>query len=154
MSRPGTAALDTQVAMRRARDLIDKRFAERIDIADMARAAGYSHYYFIRAFSAVYGETPGRYLTRRRVERAQELLRVANLTVTEVCYLVGFNSPGSFSSRFSEVAGVTPSEFQRQAHRTAPPPIPGCFIMMSMAPGAAPRQKPPAPKNAISEKAP
>src|SRR5689334_18563257 len=75
--------------LRRARDRIDRDYAEPIAIPALAAGAGYSREHFIRAFRAAYGETPGRYRTRRRVERACELLRSANLTVTEICYLVG-----------------------------------------------------------------
>ena len=76
--------------LRRARDRIDRDYADPIDIPALAAGAGYSREHFIRAFRAAYGETPGRYRTRRRVERACELLRSANLTVTEICHLVGF----------------------------------------------------------------
>ena len=90
----------------------------------------FSKFHFARAFKDAYGETPANYLTRRRVERAKDLLRSANLTVTEVCMLVGFSSLGSFSSRFSELVGMSPSAFQRaSAARGGPPPIPGCFLM-------------------------
>ena len=78
--------------LRRARDRIDRDYAEQIDIPALAAGAGYSCEHFIRAFRTTYGETPGRYRTRRRVERACELLRSANLTVTEICHLVGFTS--------------------------------------------------------------
>src|ERR1700734_783753 len=78
--------------LRRARDQIDRDYAEPIAIPALAAAAGYSREHFIRAFRAAYGETPGRYRTRRRVERACELLRSANLTVTEICFQVGFSS--------------------------------------------------------------
>ncbi|NED95267.1 helix-turn-helix transcriptional regulator [Phytoactinopolyspora alkaliphila] len=141
----GAAAAQTLVAVRRARDLIDRHYAEPLDLDRLAQAAGYSRYHFVRAFRAAYGETPGRYLTRRRIERAQELLRSANLTVTEVCHVVGFSSLGSFSSLFTEFAGVSPSRFQRAAHqRGGPPPIPGCYVLM----WGVPR------KSAITEKPP
>ncbi|TDD64644.1 AraC family transcriptional regulator [Jiangella aurantiaca] len=126
----GSAAVETLVAVRRARDFIDKHYADPLDLADIAAAAGYSRYHLVRAFKAAYGETPGRYLQRRRVERAQELLRVAHLNVTEICHLVGFTSLGSFSSLFSELVGVSPSQFQRDAHAAGPPLIPGCYILM------------------------
>ncbi|WP_245928785.1 helix-turn-helix transcriptional regulator [Murinocardiopsis flavida] len=119
------------VALRRARDLIDRSYAEPLDLDTIASAAGYSRYHFARAFRAAYGEPPGRYLSRRRVERAQDLLRSVNLTVTEVCHLVGFSSLGSFSARFSELVGTPPSQFQRRAHAVRPPPIPGCFVLMA-----------------------
>lgn len=132
--------------LRRARDLIDRRFAEPLDLDTMARTAGFSRYHFARAFRAAYGEPPGAYLTRRRIERAQDLLRAANLTVTEVCHLVGFSSLGSFSARFSELVGVSPTEYRRRhVARGTRPPIPGCFLMAWSRPlptGAIP-EKPP-----------
>ncbi|MBB5786053.1 helix-turn-helix transcriptional regulator [Jiangella mangrovi] len=126
----GSGAVDTLVAVRRARDFIDRCYAEPLELADIAAAAGYSRFHLVRAFKAAYGETPGRYLQRRRVERAQELLRVADLNVTEICHVVGFSSLGSFSSLFSELVGVSPSQFQRDAHAAGPPLIPGCYILM------------------------
>lgn len=116
--------------LRNARDLMDLRFADPLDLDQMAAHAGFSKFYFARAFKDAYGETPANYLSRRRVERAKDLLRSANLTVTEVCMLVGFSSLGSFSSRFSEMVGMSPSAFQRASTaRGGPPPIPGCFLM-------------------------
>ena len=78
--------------LRRARDRIDRDYREEIAVAALASDAGYSREHFIRAFRAAYGDTSGRYRTRRRVERARELPRSANLTVTEICYLVSFSS--------------------------------------------------------------
>jgi transcriptional regulator GlxA family with amidase domain len=116
--------------LRSARDLMDLRFAEQMDLDRMAAEAGFSKFHFARAFKAAYGETPANYLTRRRVERAKDLLRSANLTVTEVCTLVGFQSLGSFSSRFSELVGVSPRQYQRRAaERGGLAPIPGCYVM-------------------------
>jgi AraC-like DNA-binding protein len=117
-------------ALRRARDLIDREYAEPLDIDAMAREAGYSRFHFARGFATAYGETPRAYLTRRRIERAKTLLRTANLSVTEVCFLVGFSSLGSFSSRFRELVGEAPSEFQRRYAATGAPHIPGCYIFM------------------------
>ncbi len=118
-------------ALRRARDRIDRDYAQDVPIAALAAEAGYSLGQFIRAFGAAYGETPGRYRTRRRVERASELLRSVNLTVTEVCMLVGFSSLGSFSRRFADVTGRSPSQYQRDAALAGgPAPIPGCFALM------------------------
>jgi AraC-like DNA-binding protein len=117
--------------LRRARDRIDRDYAGKIDIAALAAGAGYSREHFIRAFRAVYGETSGRYRTRRRVERACELLGSANLTVTEICHLVGFTSLGTFSARFTELTGMSPTAYRRQAaERGGPAPIPGCFVLM------------------------
>jgi AraC-like DNA-binding protein len=117
-------------SLRTARDLMDLRFADPIDLDLLAAECGYSKFHFARSFKDAFGETPAVYLTRRRVERAKDLLRSANLTVTEVCMLVGFSSLGSFSSRFSELIGMSPSAYQRtQAERGGMPPIPGCFLM-------------------------
>jgi transcriptional regulator GlxA family with amidase domain len=84
----------------------------------------------MRSFQAAYGEPPGLYLTRRRIERAKDLLRSANLTVTEICFLVGFGSLGSFSRRFSELVGVSPTAYRDHTHVRSAAPIPGCFVMM------------------------
>jgi AraC-like DNA-binding protein len=113
--------------LRRARDLADRSFADPLDVDRLAREAATSKYHFIRSFTAVYGETPMRYLARRRIERAQDLLRATNLTVTEVCHLVGYSSLGTFSSRFRELVGTSPSVYQ--ASHTAPR-IPGCYVFM------------------------
>jgi AraC-like DNA-binding protein len=130
------------VHLRGARDLMDRRFADPLDLDQMAAQAGFSKFYFARAFKDAYGETPANYLTRRRVERAKDLLRSANLTVTEVCMLVGFSSLGSFSSRFSELVGMSPSAFQRaSAARGGAPPIPGCFVLDWARPRPAARRK-------------
>jgi AraC-like DNA-binding protein len=131
--------------LRAAKDLIDRDYAQHLDLDALAARAGCSRYHFLRSFGATYGETPSRYLTRRRIERAKDLLRSANLTVTEVCWLVGFASLGSFSSRFRELVGVPPSVYQEQAVRDGgPPPIPGCFMMMMTVPRSAISEKPPA----------
>lgn len=114
--------------LRRARDTADLHYAEPLDLAALAAAAGVSKYHFLRSFTAEYGVTPMQYLTRRRVERAQDLLRATNLTVTEVCNLVGYSSLGSFSTRFRELVGVSPSAYQH-AHDGAPH-IPGCYVFM------------------------
>src|SRR5688572_1323882 len=98
----------TLAHLRRARDLMDHRYSEPLDLDALAAEAGFSRYHFARCFRDAFGETPRAYLTRRRIERAKHLLRSANLTVTEVCLLVGFSSLGSFSSRFSELVGMPP----------------------------------------------
>jgi AraC-like DNA-binding protein len=119
------ADVATLQMLRRARDRIDRDYADPIDIPALAAGAGYSREHFIRAFRTAYGETPGRYRTRRRVERACELLRSANLTVTEVCHLVGFASLGTFSARFAELTGMSPTAYRREAAaRGEPAPFP------------------------------
>jgi AraC-like DNA-binding protein len=118
------------VHLRRARDHADRHYSEPLDLATLADVAGISKYHFQRLFTATYGVSPSAYLSQRRVERAQDLLRATNLTVTEVCHAVGFSSLGSFSSRFRELIGETPSEFQRRWAATGAPHIPGCFVLM------------------------
>jgi AraC-like DNA-binding protein len=129
--RPRTADVSSLRALRRARDRIDRDYAGQIGIPSLASDAGYSREHFIRAFRAAYGETPGRYRTRRRIERACDLLRSANLTVTEICALVGFTSLGTFSARFTEITGMSPTAYRQEAEkRGGPAPVPGCFVMM------------------------
>jgi len=118
------------VHLRRAHDLIDRRYAERLDLADLAAAARVSKYHFLRCFTLAYGQTPAAYLAERRIERAQDLLRATNLTVTEVCLLVGYTSLGSFSSKFSELVGVSPSAYQARFAAQGAPRIPGCYVFM------------------------
>jgi AraC-like DNA-binding protein len=86
--------------------------------------------HFARCFQVAYGETPIRYLTRRRIERAQDLLRTANLTVTEICMLVGFASLGSFSSRFRTLVGESPSHYRDRWAAYGGPHVPGCYLFM------------------------
>ena len=111
---PRRAPDDLLVHLRRARDHADRHYAQPLDLGALAAVAGISKYHFQRLFTATYGVSPAAHLSQRRVERAQDLLRATNLTVTEVCHAVGFASLGSFSSRFREVVGETPSEFQRR----------------------------------------
>ena len=124
------ADLDVLRRMRRAKDTMDRDWSEPIDLSAIAAGAGYSRFHFVRLFRSVYGETPGQYLSRRRIERARELLRSANLTVTEICFLVGFSSLGTFCTRFKQLVGMTPGEFRRQAVRHGRSPIPGCFVLL------------------------
>ncbi len=118
------------VCLRRARDHIDRHYQEPLDLDDLCRVANVSRYHFVRSFKAAYGETPIRYLTRRRIERAQDLLRAANLTVTEVCMLVGFSSLGSFSSRFTQLVGESPTAYRDRWAARGGPHIPGCYLFM------------------------
>ncbi|MCU1392897.1 MAG: HTH-type transcriptional regulator ArgR [Ilumatobacteraceae bacterium] len=116
--------------LRRARDLVDRHYAEPLDLDAMAGAAGVSRFHFLRCFAATYGKTPAVYLAERRIERAQDLLRATNLTVTEVCMVVGYTSLGSFSSKFRQLVGVTPSAYQSEFATIGAPHIPGCFVLM------------------------
>lgn len=116
--------------LRRTRDHIDRHYATPLDLAQLAWVAGVSRFHFARCFEATYGETPIRYLTRRRIERAQDLLRVANLTVTEVCTTVGFASLGSFSSRFHELVGESPTAYRDRWAARGGPHVPGCYLFM------------------------
>lgn len=121
---------DLLVHLRRARDHIDREYAEPLDLETLAAVAGISKFHFQRLFSATYGLSPAAHLSQRRVERAQDLLRSTNLTVTEVCHAVGFSSLGSFSSRFRDLVGESPSDFQRRWAQRGAPRIPGCFLFM------------------------
>ena len=117
--------------LRVAKDLMDRHYAEPLSLELVAQQAGYSRFHFLRAFRKAYGETPRAYLTRRRIERARDLLRSANLTVTEICHMVGFSSLGSFSDRFTELVGCPPTQYREEMIRKGgPPPIPGCVVMM------------------------
>lgn len=128
-ARPARAPDDVVVHLRQARDHADRHFAERLDLGQLAAVAGISKYHFHRLFAATYGRTPAAYVSERRIERAQDLLRATNLTVTEVCHAVGFSSLGSFSSTFRRTVGESPSEFQ-QRYAAGAPHIPGCYVFM------------------------
>ena len=118
--------LDELKHLRRARDLIDREYARPLDVPALARAAYMSPAHFSRQFRAAYGETPYSYLMTRRIERAKTLLRRGDLSVTEVCMAVGCTSLGSFSSRFTELVGETPSAYRTRNHADLPP-IPACW---------------------------
>src|SRR6187401_1301642 len=111
--------------LRRARDRIDRDFAQPLDVPAMARAALMSPAHFSRKFRAAYGETPYSYLMTRRIERAKALLRRGDLSVTEVCLEVGCASLGSFSARFTELVGETPTAYRARDH-SALASVPGC----------------------------
>jgi AraC-like DNA-binding protein len=129
-ARPRHAPAELVVHLRRARDHADRHYATPLDLATLASIAGISKFHFQRLFTATYGVSPAAHISLRRVERAQDLLRATNLTVTEVCYAVGFSSLGTFSRRFREIVGETPTEFQRRWAATGAPHIPGCFVFM------------------------
>jgi AraC-like DNA-binding protein len=112
--------------LRRARDLMDREYARPLDVAALARAALMSPAHFSRQFRAAYGETPYAYLMTRRIERAKALLRRGDMTVTEVCFEVGCVSLGSFSARFTELVGETPTAYRARNH-DALAGVPGCI---------------------------
>src|SRR5438046_9692306 len=120
--------------MLRARDAMDRDYAKPFDIPSLARIAYVSEAHFIRTFRATFGETPHRYLQRRRVERAMFLLRETDRSVTEICFDVGFTSPGTFSRTFREIVGQTPSDY-RVGH--GPLMAPNCIWMAATRPVAA-----------------
>jgi transcriptional regulator GlxA family with amidase domain len=122
--------------LRRARDLMDREYAEPLDVPAMARAALMSPSHFSRKFRAAYGETPYSYLMTRRVERAQALLR-QGLSVTDTCLAVGATSLGSFSTRFSEIVGESPSQYRARDHGDYEE-IPTCVSMFVMRPRRTP----------------
>ena len=138
-----TAREDVNRRLLRARDLMDRSYAEPLDVPSLARVAHVSPAHFSRTFKQTFGETPHRYLQRRRVERAMYLLRESTSSVTEICVLVGFTSLGTFSTTFRAVVGCPPSEYRE---RTAPHPpyVPGCFSRSWTRPSGA--------KTAVSEK--
>ena len=111
--------------LRRARDLMDREYASPLDVNAMARAALMSTAHFSRKFRDAYGETPYSYLMTRRIERAQTLLRRGDMTVSEVCWAVGCTSLGSFSARFTQLVGETPTAYRARDH-SALAGTPGC----------------------------
>ena len=115
----------------RARDAMDRAYAEPLDVPSVAAVAHVSQAHFIRTFRAVFGETPHHYLQRRRVERSMFLLRETDRSVTEICLDVGFTSLGTFSRTFHEIVGETPSQY-RANHD--PMVAPHCVQMMAMRP--------------------
>lgn len=118
--------VDRNRRLLRARDAMDRSYAEPLDVPTLAAVAQVSAAHFIRSFKETFGETPHRYLQRRRVERAMFLLRDRTISVTDVCFDVGFNSLGTFSRTFAGIVGVTPSEYRLRAR---PITAPTCFTM-------------------------
>ncbi len=125
--------LDDLVRLRRARDMMDRDYAEPLDVPALARVALMSPGHFSRTFRAAYGETPYSYLQTRRIERAKALLRRGDLSVTEVCFAVGCTSLGSFSTRFTELVGESPSAYRARNH-DAVAVLPPCLLRTSTRP--------------------
>jgi transcriptional regulator GlxA family with amidase domain len=111
-----SADIDDLRLLRRARDRMDREYAQPLDVPALARTALMSTAHFSRSFREAYGETPYSYLMTRRIERAKALLRRGDLSVTDVCFAVGCTSLGSFSSRFTELVGETPSVYRARNH--------------------------------------
>ena len=127
--------------MLRARDKMDRSYDKPLDVPALARVALTSEAHFIRTFKETFGETPHRYLQRRRLERAMALLRETELPVTEICLDVGFTSLGSFSRTFTRVVGMSPRAY-REAWRTGAGTagyVPTCVVMSWMRPRTSPQ---------------
>jgi len=120
------AVEDLNRRMLRARDAMDRAYAQPLDIAALAGIAHVSDSHFIRTFRATFGETPHRYLQRRRVERAMFLLRATDRSVTDVCLDVGFTSLGTFSRSFRDIVGEAPASYRQRGPIQA---VPNCFAM-------------------------
>ena len=121
-----SATEETNRRLLRARDAMDRSYTEPLDVPTLARIAHVSPAHFSRTFRATFGETPHRYLQRRRVERAMFLLRESERSVTDVCLAVGFTSLGTFSRTFRDIVGCAPSEYRRRSTSLA---APTCFSM-------------------------
>jgi AraC-like DNA-binding protein len=121
----GAQHLRDLARLRRVRDRIDREYAQPLDLQALARGAHLSAGHLSRQFRRAYGEPPYAYVMTRRIERAMALLRRGDLSVTEVCFAVGCGSLGSFSSRFTELVGMSPSTYRRQAAR-ATAGMPSC----------------------------
>ena len=120
--------------LRRAKDRIDREYAQPLDVPALARTALMSPGHFSRQFRAAYGETPYGYLMTRRIERAKALLRRGDLSVTEVCMAVGCTSLGSFSARFTEIVGESPRAYRTRCH-DAGAAVPACYAKAVTRPG-------------------
>jgi AraC-like DNA-binding protein len=117
--------LSDLVRLRRVRDRIDREYAQPLDVEALARGANMSAGHLSREFRTAFGESPYGYLMTRRIERAMALLRRGDLSVTEVCFTVGYSSLGTFSTRFSELVGMPPSAYRREA-ASATAGMPSC----------------------------
>jgi len=129
----GSAVEDSNRRLLRSRDAIDGAYAQPLDVPTLARIAHVSQAHFIRTFRATFGETPNRYLQRRRVERAMFLLRTTGSSVTDICMDVGFSSLGTFSRVFRDIVGEPPSVYRA---RGPLPPVPSYFAMAWLRPSS------------------
>ncbi|MER5551356.1 helix-turn-helix transcriptional regulator [Streptomyces sp. NPDC002793] len=144
-SRPGeTEQLRDLVRLRRVRDRIDREYAQPLDVEALARGANMSAGHLSRRFRLAYGESPYSYLMTRRIERAMALLRRGDLSVTDVCFEVGCSSLGTFSTRFTELVGMPPSVYRRQAESGAAG-VPPCVAKQITRPVRNQEARPPGP---------
>jgi len=114
--------------LRRVRDRIDRDYSDPLDVESLAREVGVSGGHLSREFKDAYGESPYSYLMTRRIERAMTLLRRGDLSVTEVCFAVGYGSLGTFTTRFTELVGVSPGRYKREGN----PPLQGLPGIVTM----------------------
>jgi transcriptional regulator GlxA family with amidase domain len=121
------------VRLRKAKDRMDREFDRPLDVPALARSAAMSTGHFSRSFKAAFGESPYSYLMTRRIERAKALLRRGDMSVTDACFAVGCTSLGSFSSRFTELVGESPSAYRARSHSVAGA-IPACVIKVRTKP--------------------
>jgi AraC-like DNA-binding protein len=112
----------------RVRDLIDRAYSQPLDVKALARSAAVSPAYFSRSFKAAFGETPHQYLVSRRIERAKALLRAGELSVTDICFAVGFASLGSFSTQFRHLVGDSPMAYRRRTGHADLARVPSCYV--------------------------
>ena len=127
MNRP---AVPLSRHLLRVRDLIDRAYAEQLNVDALARSASVSQAHFSRSFKSAFGETPHQYLMSRRMERAMALLRAGDLSVTEVCFAVGFSSLGSFSTQFRRFVGDSPSAYRQRDGHAELAKVPSCYVRM------------------------
>lgn len=120
-------------SLQHAREIIDSQYSQPLDLNELSQAANLSRYHFLRAFRAAFHMTPHEYLTRKRIERAKELLADSDLMVTEICFEVGFESLGSFSTLFHRIVGWSPSVYRARTWEMRKNPlkfIPNCYVIM------------------------
>ncbi len=123
-----TAREESNRLLLRARDAIDRSWRDDLDVPALAAIACMSEAHFTRSFKRTFGETPHRYLQRRRIERAMELLRTTGRDVTEICMTVGFSSLGTFSRTFTTITGTTPSAYRQKTRDPGLGQVPSCFV--------------------------
>lgn len=142
MEQQARQPLDVLVRLRRVRDRIDRDFTQPLDVEALARGVQMSAGHLSRQFKLAYGESPYAYLMTRRVERAMILLRTTEMSVTDVCFAVGYQSLGTFSTRFSELVGVSPSTYRDNDARIQPGMLP-CIVRHVSDPSGFEKRTPP-----------